>query len=69
MKDYRQFLIDTHNNEKLAGDIRNEMTKLSRMYRDKTERELLTIAAKAHGYSFNVIDVMNTKVVLDLHKK
>ena len=69
MKDYKQFLLDTQHNEKLACDIKSEMKKLSGMYKDKTDRELMTIAAKAHGYSFNVLDILNTQVVLDLTKQ
>lgn len=66
MKNYRQFLIDTQKDEKLSGDIKSEMSKLSSLYRDKTDRELLTIAAKAHGYEFGVLDILNTKIVLDM---
>ncbi len=66
MKDYKQFLVDTHNNEKLADNIQHETEELAKLYPDKTDRELLTIAAKAHGYEFSVIDVMNTKVVFKL---
>ncbi len=64
VKDYKQFLLDTKNNEKLSNDINREMEKLAEMYPDKTDRELLTIAAKAHGYGFNVLDILNTKIIL-----
>ncbi len=64
MKTYRQFLIDTHNDAALGESINNEMKELEKLYPDKTDRELLTIAAKAHGYSFNVLDVLNTKIVV-----
>ena len=68
MKSYRQFLIDTEKDEKLAAAIKNEMAELFRLYPDKTDRELLTIAAKAHGYGFNVLDVMNTQIFVDVKK-
>lgn len=64
MKDYKQFLLDTQNDDKLAERINSEMKELAALYPDKTDRELLTIAAKAHGYGFNVLDIMNTKLVM-----
>ena len=66
MKDYRQFLIDTQHSEKLAAEIKGELARLEKIYPSKTERELLTVAAKAHGYDFSVLDIMNTRVVLDV---
>ena len=69
MKDYKQFLLDTQNNEKLSRDIKAEMKKLVELYPDKTDRELMTIAAKAHGYGFNVLDMMNTQVVMNIKKQ
>ena len=66
MKDYKQFLIDTQKSDKLAQDIKNEMKELFRLYPDKTDRELMTIAAKAHGYCFNVLDILNTTVVFNI---
>lgn len=68
MKDYRQFIIDTKNDSRLADKIHSEIEKLGGIYDDKTDRELLTIAAKAHGYDFNVLDVMNTQVVMKMMK-
>ena len=68
MKTYKQFLIDTEKDEKLATAIKNEMASLAEIYPDKTDRELLTIAAKAHNYSFNVLDVMNTQIVIGRKK-
>lgn len=68
MKDYKQFLLDTKNDEKLTDAIRSEMKELAKLYPSNTDRELLTIAAKAHGYGFSVLDVMNTQLVLKLQK-
>ncbi|MBQ9483185.1 MAG: hypothetical protein IJU82_03255 [Ruminiclostridium sp.] len=68
MKDYKQFLVDTQNNDKLAAQIKSEMKKLGELYPDKTDRELMTIAAKAHGYGFNVLDILNTQVVMKIKK-
>ena len=67
MKDYKQFLVDTQNSDKLAEQIKNEMKQLAGLYPDKTDRELMTIAAKAHGYSFNVLDIMNTNIVVKVN--
>ncbi len=68
MKDYKQFLVDTQNNDRLAERIKSEMKQLAGLYPDKTDRELMTIAAKAHGYSFSVLDIMNTQVVMRIKK-
>lgn len=68
MKDYRQFIIDTENDSRLAENIHSEIIKLADIYIDKTDRELLTIAAKAHGYDFSVLDVMNTQIVMKMSK-
>ena len=48
--------------------IKAEMAELFRLYPDKTDRELLTIAAKAHGYGFNVLDILNTQIIVDIRK-
>ena len=69
MKSYKQFLIDTEKDARLAGQINSEMKALADIYPDKTDRELLTIAAKAHGYGFTVLDVMNTGIVVKRRTK